>query len=162
MPPTPTFTHRIPRKRFHSTMITSPDGKGVIMGGGFILDGWSKVYLTSLIELRLNGTSNEFYWTNINQTMKIPREGPVIFTVPDDYCIRPDILSLIFVGREWISFLLTCIELRCINTQNIIRYEFLPINRIGKTRHGKSINYIQNIFSAISRFLFTTFLQKIC
>ena len=94
MPPIPTSTPGIPRKRFSPSMFTSPDRKGVIMGGGFILDGWSKVYLTSLIELRLNGTSNEFYWTNINQTMKIPREGPVIFTVPDDYCIRPDILSL--------------------------------------------------------------------
>ena len=94
MPPIPTPTPGKPRKRFHPSMFTSPDGKGVIIGGGFILDRWSKEFLTSLIELRLNETSNEFYWTEINQTMKIPREGPVIFTVPDDYCIRPDFLSL--------------------------------------------------------------------
>ena len=104
----PTSTPEKPRKRFYPSMFTSPDGKGVIMGGGFILDGWSKVYLTSLIELRLNGTSNEFYWTNINQTMKIPREGPVIFTVPDDYCIQPDILSLSeHASVTWIRLTIT-------------------------------------------------------
>ena len=93
MPPIPTSTPGIPRKRFSPSMFTSPDGKGVIMGGGFILDGQSREFLTSLIELRLNETSNEFYWTKINQTMKIPREGPVMFTVPDDYCIRHNFLS---------------------------------------------------------------------
>ena len=95
MPPIPTSTPGIPRKRFYPSMFTSPDEKGVIMAGGFTFHGWSKEFLTSLIELRLNETSNEFYWTEINQKMKIPRERPVIFTVPDDYCIRPDILSLI-------------------------------------------------------------------
>ena len=98
MPPIPTTTSTpgIPRKRFNPSMFTSPDGKGVIMSGGFILggpNGWTKEFLTTLIELRLNGTSNEFYWTELNQTMKIPREGPVMFTVPDDYCIRHDFLS---------------------------------------------------------------------
>ena len=93
MPPIPIPTPGIPRKRFHPSMFTSPDGKGVIVGGGFILDGWSKEFLTSFIELRLNGTSNEFYWTKMNQTMKIPREGPIMFAVPDDYCVQHDFLS---------------------------------------------------------------------
>ena len=108
MPPTPTFTHRIHRKRFHSTMITSPDGKGIIMAGGFILSGpnkRSREYLTTLIELRMNETNNEFFWTVLDQKMKIPREGPVLFTVPDDYCIQQDFIthflehtSMIWIG----------------------------------------------------------------
>ena len=100
MPPTPTFTHRIPRKRFHSTMITSPDGKGVIIAGGFILSGlkkWSKEYLTNLIELRLNETSNEFFWTILDKKMKIPREAPVMLTVPDDYCLQQDFITYYFL-----------------------------------------------------------------
>ena len=94
IPPTP--NSGIPRKRFHPTMITSPDGKGVIISGGFILtgpNGWKKKYLTTLIELRLNGTSNEFFWTVLDQRMKIPRERPVMFTVPDDYCIQQDLIT---------------------------------------------------------------------
>ena len=94
IPPTP--NSGIPRKRFHSTMITSPDGKGVIISGGYILtgsNGWKMKYLTTLIELRLNGTSNEFFWTVLDQRMKIPRERPVMFTVPDDYCIQQDFIS---------------------------------------------------------------------
>ena len=77
-------------------MITSPDGKGVIISGGFILtgsNGWKMKYLTTLIELRLNGTSNEFFWTVLDQRMKIPRERPVMFTVPDDYCIQQDLIT---------------------------------------------------------------------
>ena len=77
----------MPRKCFHPTMITSPDGKGIIMSGGFIVNGSHKEYLTTLMELRLNGSKNEFYWTVMDQTMKIPREMPVMFTVPDDYCV---------------------------------------------------------------------------
>ena len=106
IPPTP--NSGIPRKRFHPTMITSPDGKGVIISGGFILtgsNGWKMKYLTTLIELRLNGTSNEFFWTVLDQRMKIPREGPVMFTVPDDYCIQQDFIthflehtSMIWIG----------------------------------------------------------------
>ena len=96
MPPINPGTPGTPKKRFSPTMITSPDGKGIIMSGGFILtgpNGWSKEYLTTLMELRLNGSSNEFYWTVMNQTMKIPREGPVMFNVPDDYCVQHDFIN---------------------------------------------------------------------
>ena len=101
----PTFTNRIPRKRFHSTMITSPDGKGIIMAGGFILSGpnkRSREYLTTLIELRMNETNNEFFWTVLDQKMKIPREGPVLLTVPDDYCIQQDSIT----SMTWIALII--------------------------------------------------------
>ena len=106
IPPTP--NSGIPRKRFHPTMITSPDGKGVIISGGFILtgsNGWKMKYLTTLIELRLNGTSNEFFWTVLDQRMKIPREGPVMFTVPDDYCSQHDFIThfLEHASTMWIG-----------------------------------------------------------
>ena len=108
IPPTP--NSGIPRKRFHSTMITSPDGKGVIISGGFILtgpNGWKKKYLTTLIELRLNGTSNEFFWTVLDQRMKIPREGPVMFTVPDDYCVPIIIKHSEHASVTWITLTIT-------------------------------------------------------
>ena len=114
IPPTP--NSGIPRKRFSPTMITSPDGKGVIISGGFILtgsNGWKMKYLTTLIELRLNGTSNEFFWTVLDQRMKIPRERPVMFTVPDDYCIQQDFIthflehtSMIWIGLTIVGIII--------------------------------------------------------
>ena len=81
------------KKRINPTMITSPDGKGVIMSGGFITCGNHKEYLTEMIELRLDGTGKEFYWTMMDQTMKVPRELPVMFAVSSDYCLQPDFLT---------------------------------------------------------------------
>ena len=87
-----------PKKRINPTMITSPDGEGVIMSGGFITcetcDKNHKEYLTTLIELRLDGTGKDFYWTMMDQTMKVPRELPVMFAVSSDYCLQPDFLTL--------------------------------------------------------------------
>ena len=104
MPPINPGTPGTPKKRFNPTMITSPDGKGIIMSGGFILTERNKEYLTTLMELRLNGSSNEFYWTVMNQTMKIPREGPVMFNVPDDYCVKHDFIThvLEYASVTWI------------------------------------------------------------
>ena len=93
----------MPRKCFHPTMITSPDGKGIIMSGGFILNGFHKEYLTTLMELRLNRSKNEFYWTVMDQTMKIPREMPVMFTVPDDYCVPIIINHSEHASVTWIT-----------------------------------------------------------
>ena len=86
------------KKRINPTMITSPDGEGVIMSGGFITcvtcEKNHKEYLTEMIELRLDGTGKEFYWTMMDQTMKVPRELPVMFAVSSDYCLQPDFLTL--------------------------------------------------------------------
>lgn len=85
------------KKRINPTMITSPDGEGVIMSGGFITCvtcKYHKEYLTEMIELRLDGTGKEFYWTMMDQTMKVPREWPVMFAVSSDYCLQPDFLTL--------------------------------------------------------------------
>ena len=87
-----------PKKRINPTMITSPDGEGVIMSGGFITCvtcKYHKEYLTEMIELRLDGTDKEFYWTMMDQTMKVPRELPVMFAVSSDYCLQPDFLPLV-------------------------------------------------------------------
>ena len=85
------------KKRINPTMIHSPDGEGVIMSGGFITCvtcKYHKEYLTEMIELRLDGTGKEFYWTMMDQTMKVPREWPVMFAVSSDYCLQPDFLTL--------------------------------------------------------------------
>ena len=86
------------KKRINPTMITFPDGEGVIMSGGFITcltcEKKHKEYLTEMIELRLDGTGKEFYWTMMDQTMKVPRELPVMFAVSSDYCLQPDFLTL--------------------------------------------------------------------
>ena len=70
-------------------MITSPDGEGVILNGGEVDDEFlsNGMLLNSFYELRKKSASDmELVWTLLNQTMAIPREGHVMFTIPDDYC----------------------------------------------------------------------------
>ena len=138
-----------PRKRFNPTMITSPDGKGIIMSGGFILtgpNGWSKEYLTTLMELRLNGSSNEFYWTVMDQTMKIPREMPVMFSVPDDYCVQHDFVTRVLEHATVIWIRLTIVgSLIILGLVSIMSYVARRhCNKMKETKSRKE--KIQSIF----------------
>ena len=73
----------LPHKFKFPVMMTSPDGKGVILSGGNITDEVQNTFY----ELRRKSESNmELVWTLLNQTMAIPREDHVLFTIPDDYC----------------------------------------------------------------------------
>ena len=73
----------LPHKFKFPVLMTSPDGKGVILSGGNITDEVQNTFY----ELRRKSESNmELVWTLLNQTMAIPREGHVLFTIPDDYC----------------------------------------------------------------------------
>ena len=80
----------LPHKIKFPVMMTSPDGKGVILSGGNVSDEeppFGPLVQNTFYELRRKSDSNmELVWTLLNQTMAIPREGHVMFTIPDDYC----------------------------------------------------------------------------
>ena len=79
----------MPYKPKFPVMITSPDGEGVILSGGDVDDEFlsSGKILNTFYELRRKSASDmELVWTLLDQRMAIPREGHVMFTIPDDYC----------------------------------------------------------------------------
>ena len=77
----------MPFKAKFPVMMTSPDGEGVILSGGNVILNRSEKILNTFHELRRKSASDmELVWTLLNQTMAIPREGHVMFTIPDDYC----------------------------------------------------------------------------
>ena len=68
---------KLPFKMYDSAMVTSPDGQGVLLVGGYN-DDTNEV--TNLI-LELNGETME--WNFLKQTLKWPRKGHVAFQIPD-------------------------------------------------------------------------------
>ena len=73
----------MPYKVHEALMITSSDGKGVILSGGY---NNTKIPLDTILELRENELNQELEWIVWNQTMSTPRRGHVMFLVSDKFC----------------------------------------------------------------------------
>ena len=96
----------MPYKVHESAMITSSDGKGVILSGGY---NQTKEPLETIIELRENEINQELEWIIRNETMATPRRGHVMFLVSDKCCENSSIadkqsslkyhLFIYFVGK---------------------------------------------------------------
>ena len=84
----------MPYKVHESAMITSSDGKGVILSGGY---NQTKDPLETIIELRENESNHELEWIVRNQTMATPRRGHVMFLVSDKCCENTTIADPIII-----------------------------------------------------------------
>ena len=84
----------MPYKVHESAMITSADGKGVILSGGY---NQTKDPLETIIELRENELNHELEWIVRNQTMATPRRGHVMFLVSDKCCDNTTITDPIII-----------------------------------------------------------------
>ena len=73
----------MPYKVQETVMITTSDGKGVIVSGGY---NNTKIPLDTILELRENELNQELEWIVWNQTMSTPRRGHVMFLVSDKFC----------------------------------------------------------------------------
>ena len=82
-----------PYKRYGSTMVTSPTGKGVILIGGefqnkpfrkgFVRPMPKNIYSNELIEL--SGDSlDSLKWTVLDQKLVYPRKDHVSFLIPNE------------------------------------------------------------------------------
>ena len=85
---------RMPYKVHESAMITSSDGKGVILSGGY---NQTKDPLETIIELRENELNQELEWIIRNETMATPRRGHVMFLVSDKCCENSSIADPIII-----------------------------------------------------------------
>ena len=73
----------MPYKVQETVMITTSDGKGVIVSGGY---NNTKIPLDTILELRENELNQELEWIVWNQTMSTPRRGHVMILVSDKFC----------------------------------------------------------------------------
>ena len=86
----------MPYKVHESAMISTSDGKGVILSGGY--NGYyGSNPLDTIIELRENEVSHELEWIVRNQTMSTPRRSHVMFLVSDKCCKNATILDPIII-----------------------------------------------------------------
>ena len=84
----------MPYKVQETVMITTSDGKGVIVSGGY---NNTKIPLDTILELRENESNQELEWIVWNQTMSTPRRGHVMFLVSDRFCENTTMVNPIAV-----------------------------------------------------------------
>ena len=72
----------LPSQIEKSTMITSPNGQGVVLIGGYL--NWANLFSKSMIELWGNNLEN-LKWITLKQTLQFARRHHVAFLVPDDF-----------------------------------------------------------------------------
>ena len=71
---------KLPFKLTASAMVTSPNGKGVIVIGGYNDSEYK--YSNILLELCGNCLKN-MKWVQLEQTLQVPRSGHVAFQIPN-------------------------------------------------------------------------------
>ena len=84
----------MPYKVHESAMITTSDGKGVILSGGY---NQTKEPLETIIELRENEINQELEWIIRNETMATPRRGHVMLLASDKCCENSTIADPIII-----------------------------------------------------------------
>ena len=72
----------LPSQIEKSTMITSPNGQGVVLIGGYL--NWANLFSKSMIELWGNNLEN-LKWITLKQTLQFARRHHVAFLIPDDF-----------------------------------------------------------------------------
>ena len=90
----------MPYKVHESVMITTSDGKGVILSGGY---NHTKDPLDTIIELRENESNQELEWIVRNQTMSTPRRGHVMFLVSEKCCENTTISDPIIIHHYCVN-----------------------------------------------------------